>query len=126
MTIDMTSKEDYTFSPVLLRRSIMIRLTTLYPNKPGAKFDYSYYINKHIKTINEKFGPMGMVKIEVDKGVSGMSAGSPPSYIIITHIVFNSIDDFQKADAAHGKELGGDIPNFTDIEPQMQINEIVV
>jgi uncharacterized protein (TIGR02118 family) len=104
----------------------MIRLTALFPNKPGAKFDYSYYINKHIKMVSEKFGSMGMVKIEVDKGVSGMSAGSPPPYIIITHIVFNSIEDFRKADAVHGKELGGDMPNFTDIEPQMQISEIVV
>ena len=103
----------------------MIRVTVLYPNKPGAKFDYDYYINKHMKMVNEKFGPMGLVKSEVDKGVGGMGAGSPPPYVALGHMVFNSIEDFQKANAAHGGDLAADIPNFTNIEPQFQISEIV-
>jgi hypothetical protein len=27
---------------------------------------------------------------------------------------------------AHGKEIMGDIPNYTNIQPQIQISEIVV
>lgn len=103
----------------------MIRVTVLYPNKPGAKFDYAYYTNHHMKMVNEKFGPMGLVKSEVDKGVGGMAAGSPPPYVALGHMVFNSIEDFLKANAAHGGELAVDIPNFTNIEPQFQISEIV-
>ena len=103
----------------------MIKVTVLYPNTPGAKFDYDYYLNKHMKLVEEKFGPMGLVKTEVDKGLGGRGPGVPPPYVNLGHMVFNSIEDFQKAEAAHGKDLGADIANFTNIEPQFQVSEIV-
>jgi uncharacterized protein (TIGR02118 family) len=104
----------------------MIKVTVLYANKPGGKFDFDYYIKKHMKLVKEKFGPMGLVKTEVDKGFAGMPAGAPPQpYVALGHMIFNSIEDFLKADEAHGKDLGADVPNFTNIEPQFQVNEIV-
>jgi uncharacterized protein (TIGR02118 family) len=103
----------------------MIKVTVLYANKPGGKFDFDYYINKHMKLVKEKFGPMGLVKTEVDKGLGGRGPGAPAPYVAIGHMVFNSIEDFLKAEQAHGKDLGADIPNFTNIEPQFQVNEIV-
>lgn len=103
----------------------MIRVTVLYPHKPEGKFDHAYYANQHMKMVNEKLGPMGLVKSEIDKGVGGASAGSPPPYVALGHLVFNSIEDFQKAFAAHGEEIMSDTPNYTDIEPQIQISEIV-
>jgi uncharacterized protein (TIGR02118 family) len=42
------------------------------------------------------------------------------------HLYFNAVADFQKGIAAHGTEIMGDIPNYTDISPQIQISEIVV
>jgi uncharacterized protein (TIGR02118 family) len=105
---------------------MMIRVTILYPNKPDAKFDYDYYVNKHVKTANEKFARMGMVKAEIDKGISGMQAGSPPPYVAMGHMVFNSIEDFQKAFEVYGDETAADGPNYTNIEPQIQISEIVM
>ena len=56
----------------------MIRVTALYPNKPDAKFDFDYYLNKHAKMFVEKLAPFGLVKAEIDKGIGGMQAGSPP------------------------------------------------
>lgn len=104
----------------------MIRVTVLYPNKPDAKFDHDYYVNKHVKMANEKLASMGLVKAEVDKGIGGLQPGSPPPYVTIAYMVFNSIEDFQKALGVHGDELMADVPNFTNIEPQMQISEIVM
>ena len=103
----------------------MIKVTVLYANKPGGKFDFDYYIKKHMKLVKDKFGPMGLVKTEVDKGLGGRGPGAPAPYVAIGHMVFNSIEDFLKAEQAHGKDLGADIPNFTNIEPQFQVNEIV-
>jgi uncharacterized protein (TIGR02118 family) len=103
----------------------MIKVTVLYPNKPGGKFDFDYYTKKHMKLVNEKFGPMGLVKTEVDKGLGGRGPGAPAPYVAIGHMMFNSLEDFQKAEAAHGQDLGADIPNFTNIEPQFQASEIV-
>jgi len=40
------------------------------------------------------------------------------------NLYFNTVADFQQAMAAHGAELQADIPNFTDIMPQLQINEV--
>ncbi len=103
----------------------MIRVTVLYVNKPEGKFDHAYYANQHMKMVNEKLRPMGLVKSEIDKGIGGVVAGSPPPYVALGHLVFNSVEDFQKAFAAHGEEIMGDIPNYTDIEPQIQISESV-
>jgi uncharacterized protein (TIGR02118 family) len=103
----------------------MIKVTVLYANKPGGKFDFDYYIKKHMKLVKDKFGPMGLVKTEVDKGLGGRGPGAPAPYVAIGHMVFNSIEDFLKAEQAHGKDLGADVPNFTNIEPQFQVSEIV-
>lgn len=104
----------------------MIKVTVLYANKPGGKFDFDYYTTKHMKLVKDKFGPMGLVKTEVDKGVTEMPAGAPPQpYVAIGHMIFNALGDFLKAEKAHGKDLGADIPNFTNIEPQFQISEII-
>jgi uncharacterized protein (TIGR02118 family) len=103
----------------------MIKVTVLYANKPGGKFDFDYYIKKHMKLVKDKFGPMGLVKTEVDKGLGGRGPGAPAPYVALGHMIFNSIEDFLKAEQAHGKDLGADIPNFTNIEPQFQVSEIV-
>jgi hypothetical protein len=36
----------------------------------------------------------------------------------------NALDGFQKGMGQHGKEILADIPNYTNIQPQMQISEI--
>ena len=60
---------------------------------------------------------------EFDKGVSdpaGARRPIPPSPIS------NSIPPrLQKALAKHGAEMLGDIPNYTKIEPIMQVNEVL-
>jgi len=103
----------------------MIRVTVSYANTPGGKFDFDYYLNKHMKLVHDKFGPMGLVKTEVEKGLAGGAPGAPAPYVALGHMVFNSIEDFLKAEQAHGGALGADVPNFTNIEPQFQISEIV-
>jgi len=40
-------------------------------------------------------------------------------------MVLNSIEDFQKAWAAHGEKIMAGMPNYTNIEPMVQISEIV-
>ena len=61
---------------------------------------------------------------EFDKGVSDPAGGKAP-YVAIAYLKFNSADAFQKALAKHGAEIIGDIPNYTKIEPIMQVNEVM-
>jgi uncharacterized protein (TIGR02118 family) len=103
----------------------MIRLAVIYPNKEGARFDHDYYADNHKKLVSDRLGPMGLTKVEIDKGIAGMAPGSPPPYVAIMYMTFGSIEELQKAMAAHNDELSADIQNYTDIEPQVLISEIV-
>ncbi len=103
----------------------MIRLTVVYPQTPGAKFDYKYYMEKHIPLFKERLSSFGLVRVEVDKGLSGGAPGTPAPFVVMVGAAFNSLEEFQKGLAAHGAELLADIPNYTDIQPQFQISEII-
>ena len=95
----------------------MIRISVMYP-KP-AKFDFDYYINKHMKLVHKLLDSYGLVKTEVNKGV-----GASP-YVAVGHLIFNSMEDMQKALQDHDPELAADLENFTDVKPQFQIGEIL-
>jgi len=103
----------------------MIRVTVLYPNGPGKKFDLDYYANKHMELVRQKYSSFGMLRLEVDKGVGTAEPGAPAPFVAAGHMYFNALEDFHNALATHGEEMMGDIPNYTNIEPQIQISEIV-
>lgn len=102
----------------------MIRVSVLYPQREGAKFDYDYYAQKHIPFLREKLEPHGMVSAEIDKGIAG-GAEQPAPFVAVAHLIFESVDQFQQAFAAVGDELIKDIPNYTDIEFKLQISEMI-
>jgi uncharacterized protein (TIGR02118 family) len=95
----------------------MIRVSVLYPR--GGKFNFDYYVNKHMKLVHKLFDSFGLVQTEVDKGV-----GSVP-YVAIGHLVFKTIEDMQKGLQAHDPELAADLVNFSDVKPEFQISEIL-
>jgi uncharacterized protein (TIGR02118 family) len=103
----------------------MIRMSVMYPAAEGKKFDLDYYAKKHMPLVKERWGSMGLIRYEIDKGVAGGAPGSPAPFVCVGQLYFGSLGELQKAAAAHGKELFADIPNFTTIAPQVQISEIV-
>jgi uncharacterized protein (TIGR02118 family) len=107
-----------------IKEETMIRLTVLYPAKDGETFNYDYYFNDHHKLLVSRWKPEGMVSCEFDKGVSDPAGGNAP-YLAIAYLKFNSVEDLQKALAKHGAEVMGDVPNYTKIEPIMQVNEVM-
>jgi len=102
----------------------MIRMSVMYPTTPGKKFDYDYYANKHMALVKQRMGT-SLLRCEVDKGVAGGAPGAPAPFTAIGHLYFNSVADMQAVMKPHGKELMADVPNFTDITPQMQISEVI-
>jgi uncharacterized protein (TIGR02118 family) len=103
----------------------MVRITVLYPNEAGKKFDLEYYCNRHMKLVTDRLKSFGLIRTEVDKGVAGGAPGAPAPYVCIGHVYFNALADFQKGMGTHGKEIMADIPNYTNIQPQIQISEIM-
>jgi uncharacterized protein (TIGR02118 family) len=104
----------------------MIVAAVMYPQEEGKRFDLEYYLKRHMTRVEELWGPMGMREAHVLKGVAGGEPGQPAPYRVIAQLHFDTIEAFQKAVGAHGEELFGDVPNFTDITPQVQISEIVL
>jgi len=103
----------------------MIRISVLYPNEAGKKFDHAYYKDKHMPLVFQRLKPFGMIRYEVDKGVAGGAPGAPAPFVGACHLYFNTLPEFQKGMGQHGQELMADIPNYTNIGPQIQISEIV-
>ena len=103
----------------------MIKVTVLYPNEQGKKFDLEYYTNSHIPMVQRLLGPMGLVRGELEKGVSGTDPNAPPPFVVVGNLYFNTTEEVHAAFSAHGREIMGDVKNYTEIEPQFQISEII-
>ncbi len=100
----------------------MIRVSALYPNGDDTTFDHDYYQGPHLKLLSAKWGSW-LRRVELGRGLAG-GGGSAAPYIACGHLYFDSVDDFQAAFAAHGDAVLGDIPNFTNAQPVIQISEI--
>ena len=103
----------------------MIKVSVMYPNKPGARFDHDYYRDKHMPLVKAKLGDACKF-YTVDKGLAGGAPGAPATYVGMCHIFSDSVEAFQAAMGKNAKEIMSDIPNYTDIAPVIQISEVVV
>ena len=103
----------------------MIRVNVLYPRKGDARFDWAYYTGTHIPMVGRKLGAT-LRSVSVEQGVAGGSPGSPPAFVAMAHLSFESVPAFQAAFTPHAAEIMGDIPNYTSIEPIIQISEVKV
>ena len=65
----------------------MIKVSVLYPNNEGSKFDMNYYCNTHIPMVREKLGKV-CKGVAVEQGVSGATPGSRPAFIAMGHLYF--------------------------------------
>lgn len=102
----------------------MILVTVSYPAGANTKFDLDYYMNKHIPLLRERWTSHGLTNVQAVRG-AGKVDGSPIDFQVMALISFDSMASFQAAAAAHGPEIIGDIPNFTDTQAAVQINEVL-
>jgi uncharacterized protein (TIGR02118 family) len=101
----------------------MIKFTVLYPNHENASFDFEYYVSQHLPLTQNMIGN-AVKKIEIEKGISGAN-GAPVPYIAIGHLYFESIDSFRGSFLPHLETFRNDISKFTNIQPLVQISEIL-
>ena len=103
----------------------MIKVSVMYPHSSSARFDHAYYRDKHMPLVKSRLGD-ACLYYTVDKGLAGGAPGSTPVYVGKCDIFFKSVDSFQTAFGPHAQEIMGDIPNYTDIQPVIQVSEVVV
>jgi len=102
----------------------MIKVSVLYPGGNGKTFDMDYYCNKHMPMAKELVGET-MKGATVEKGIAGGTPDSPAPYAAVASLYFDSIEAFQTAFGPHMDTLSADVSNFTNIEPIIQISEVI-
>jgi len=103
----------------------MIKVSVMYPYAAGARFDHAYYRERHMPMVKQRLGA-ACLYYTVDKGIAGGTPGTDPVYVAKCDFVCTSFEAFQAARAPHAQEIRGDIANYTDIQPVLQISEVVV
>jgi uncharacterized protein (TIGR02118 family) len=101
----------------------MVKVSVLYPNREGTRFDIDYYCDHHIPLVRRLVGP-ALKGVSVERGICGEEADSPPTYIALGHLLFDSVEAFQKNFGPHASEIMADIPRYTNAEPTIQISEV--
>lgn len=103
----------------------MIKVTVLYPNKPGSKFDFEYYLNVHMKLSIARLG-RSMRSITVERGMDPGPPWPNATYAAICSFVCDSKEAYEAAFFPHMDELQADMKNYTDIEAIVQISDIQI
>lgn len=98
-------------------------LAVYYPWQADAKFDYDYYRNKHLKMLADLYGK-SVGKMQVRKGLR-KGDGSAPAFVTALTVEIHSMDAYEAASKEHVSKLIADVPNFTNIRPVAQIEEIL-
>src|ERR1044071_6356521 len=78
----------------------MIKVSVMYPNTAGARFDHAYYRDKHMPLLKARMGD-ACLYYTVDKGLAGGAPGSPAPYVGMCHIFSDSVEKFQAGFGPH-------------------------
>jgi uncharacterized protein (TIGR02118 family) len=100
----------------------MVIVSVMYAEGEG-RFDMAYYLTSHMPKVQARWQPLGLEHWEVIEGTEGPDGKAAP-YRVIANLRFGSREQVGEAVKAHGKELFGDVPNFTDLRPVVQVSEV--
>ena len=103
----------------------MIKVSVLYEDSPGHTFDMAYYCGNHIPMVKQKLGA-ACKRAEVDQGLAGVPSGSKPRFVALAHFLFDSLEAFQQAFGPHAPAIMADVPNYTSLQPIIQISEVKI
>jgi uncharacterized protein (TIGR02118 family) len=103
----------------------VIKVSVLYPYRADARFDHDYYQNSHLPLVQHYMGA-SLLRYSIEKGLGSGVPGEPPIYIAACHLYCDSVESFQAGMLPHSDIVNGDIKNYTDLVPVIQISEVVV
>jgi len=98
----------------------MIKLSVMYPQSEGMKFDMDYYRQTHIPMVRRLIGEK-LKELSIDQ--AAVAADLPAPYAVIANLLFESVETMQTALAEHGPSLMADIPNYTNAQAVIQVSE---
>lgn len=101
-----------------------IKVSIMYPNNDDVRFGMDYYSQQHMPMLAQLFGSK-MIRYEIDQGVGGRAEGEKAPFVAIGHLYFEKLSHYQEAFGTHSERILGDIPNYTNVQPVVQISELV-
>ena len=101
----------------------MIRVAIMYPQTENSHFDMDYYREQHMPLLANLLGE-DLERYEIDKGIGGAMPGDPPLYSAVGYLYFVGTDELRALGKA-GPELTADVPNFTNVQPKIQVSRIM-
>lgn len=101
----------------------MIKVSIFYPNGEGNTFDMDYYADKHMPMAAGLFGD-DLKAMVIDKGLAGGAPDTAAPYIAVGYFYFADMAACQSSMGTHSEALKADVPNYTNIQPVLQISEV--
>ncbi|MDN5212990.1 EthD family reductase [Fulvivirgaceae bacterium BMA12] len=120
----LTSCQQTTSTDTSKSKKGMIKVTILYPNDEGKTFDMDYYSNKHMPMVASLLGD-SLRLLEIDNGIAGRTPDEPIPYLAIGYLYFDKLSAYQNSFGPHAEKIINDIPNYTNIQPVLQISEVL-
>jgi uncharacterized protein (TIGR02118 family) len=103
----------------------LAKVTGIYRWREGARFDHDYYGSEHAQLTTRLLVPLGLLRFESDR-VSAASGPMPGSVVAASNAYFGSLAEAQAALSRAGAALAADLPNYTNIRPELHISEVLV
>jgi len=103
----------------------MIKVSVMYPKGEGSQFNMEYYSTKHVQLVGSCLGD-ALKGASIESGLAGGAPGSPAPYMAMGHMFFDTVEDFQTSFGPAAERIMGDLPNFTNVEPEVQISEVII
>jgi uncharacterized protein (TIGR02118 family) len=101
----------------------VIRISVSYPDVEGKRFDHAYYQAQHRSLLMDRLSAFGLQRVEMDKALADGAGGRPP-VVAVAHLIFSDLAGFQAGMKAHGRDIMGDIANYTDLSPKILVSEM--
>lgn len=103
----------------------MIKVSVLYPSGDGKSFDMDYYCTKHVPLVVNLLGD-ALKGASIEKGVGGAIPHSEPPFLATGNMYFENISAYEASFGPNAEEILGDLPNFTNIEPEVLVSKVMV
>jgi uncharacterized protein (TIGR02118 family) len=103
----------------------MIRVSLLYPQTKESHFSMDYFLTKHIPLLIKLMQHTGLSRIHIDEGVGCGVPGLPAPFAAIGYLTFNTMADLRRGFETHRSEIMGDVANFTNVQPLIQVSRIL-
>ncbi len=96
----------------------------MYPNHKDVQFNTDYYQNKHLPMVAKLIGS-SLKGLELDLGIASRVPGESAPYVAIAHLRFDNVATFQEAFGPHAATFAADVKNYSNVEAELQISELI-